>query len=121
MGVIRVEVRAPNHLGTWISRLDEKVILLLLLATGLRERRWPALAPQAVATLEAEASEPSSLHRRPGPKPRWQLFIAAKLYDLMEAGKSIPTASELDQLCELEFGYQPGESAINKWLKKLPI
>ena len=81
------------------------------------ERVWPLLAPQQVQQVD----ESEALHRRRGPKPRWQLFIAATLYNLLETGKAIPTASELDQLCEIELGHQPGESAINKWLKKLPI
>ena len=115
-GDIHVELRPlPNHHGpsgpsfTWIWAF--------YLCQPDCERVWPLLAPQQVQQVD----ESEALHRRRGPKPRWQLFIAATLYNLLETGKAIPTASELDQLCEIELGHQPGESAINKWLKKLPI
>jgi hypothetical protein len=121
-GDIRVAFRLPpNHHGPSGDSFTLTANWVFYLWQPDCVKEWPVLAPQAVAAGEAEANDPSSLHRRRGPKPRWQLFIAAKLYELMEAGKQIPTASELDQLCEIELGHQPGESAINKWLKKLPI
>jgi hypothetical protein len=115
-GEIRVELRQPpNHHGP--SEPPFTWIWAFYLWQPDCETVWPLLAPQQAWQVD----ESEALHRRRGPKPRWQLFIAAKLYELLEKGKPIPTASELDQLCELELGHQPGESAINKWLKKLPI
>jgi hypothetical protein len=79
-GDIHVEVRQPNHLGTWTLAWMKKSAFYLWQPDYVKV--WPALASQAGAgaTPEAELNDPSSLHRRRGPKPRWQLFIAAKLY-----------------------------------------
>ena len=80
---------------------------------------WPALAPQPVAALEAEASEP--VRRKPGPRPKaeWQWFVAMKVCTLKNSDKQLPTAGELALLCQDELGYQPAETAINKLVREL--
>ena len=65
-GDIRVGVRPPNHHGPWSFTWARKSAFYLWQPDCVKV--WPALAPQAVAALEAEASEPPSPRRKPGPE-----------------------------------------------------
>jgi hypothetical protein len=84
-------------------------------------KEWPALAPQAVAAREADASEPPSPRRKPGRKPRgnWKLEVATEVGLYYRRGKPIPAANELAQFCQDELGFQPDISEIQKWLRQL--
>jgi hypothetical protein len=82
-------------------------------------KEWPALAPQAIAAGEADASRSLSRKRGPPPHKDWKLFIAYKLYMLKKAGERTPTARELADYCQKELGYVPDESAISLWLREL--
>jgi hypothetical protein len=118
-GDIRVGVRPPNRYGPWSSTWATRSAFYLWQPDCVKV--WPVLAPQAVAALEAEASEPPSPRRKPGRKPEkdWKLFVAAKLWEIRKVGQRVPPAADFAQLCENELGYQPDISHLQKWLRQL--
>jgi DnaB-like helicase N terminal domain len=117
-GDICVGVRPPNHHGPW-SFTWTKSAFYLWQPDCLKT--WPALASQAVAALEAEASEPSSPRRKPGRKPRgnWKVEVATEVGLHMRQGEPIPTAKALAQFCLDQLDYEPDISEIQKWLRQL--
>jgi hypothetical protein len=119
-GTIRVEVRPPqNHRGPWAFTWIANWLFYLWQPHCVKV--WPTLAPREADESEAEASEPTMVRRRPGPKPKkdWKLFVAAKLWEARKTGKRVPTAANLAQDCEDELGYQPDTSHLQRWLRQL--
>jgi hypothetical protein len=85
----------------------------------------PVSTPDAVPVPTADpietACEAAPLRRKPGRKPTvdWKLFVAAKVWEVRKAGKRVPAAADLAQLCEDELGDQPDISHLQKWLRQL--
>ena len=89
-------------------------------------KAWPALAPQAVAAGEADASDSDAsdsplLRRKPGRKPigNWKVEVATEVGLHMREGKPIPSAKALAQFCLDQLDYEPDISEIQRWLRQL--
>jgi hypothetical protein len=121
-GDIRVGFRLPpNHHGPSKPSFTLTANWTFYLWEPDCVKVWPALAPQATAAREADASEPPSPRRKPGRKPRgnWKLEVATEVGLYYRQGKPIPAANELAQFCQDELGFQPDISEIQKWLRQL--
>jgi len=85
------------------------------------DKHYPTAATAPASWTTNDRRIDNTARRRPGPQPKhdWPIEVAREVIRIVRAGKREPTARQLAQFCENQWGWQPDISAIQKLLKRL--